>query len=456
MTAHYDTAKHFVPPGRRWQWQMALLALAAFLGAEYVTILTLAGRGSIPPCAKLHLPDCREFSAGNWSWWLNIPVAAMGAAVYGLMMLLIRGVGAGVRPRWQGLAWRGLLFLSILTVGAAAWFLFLSVLVTNEWCLTCLAVHLPAVAVAISAVYRGPLRFKRRRRPRPDPVKIRRDAIVSQVFLGMLCVSVLIIGQVVTAWANPTVATPVVATGPLVRILPPPPRLGPPTSRPRPYRPPATRIETSTRPTPVFPATTNPAGGYRHRFLDGISLDARQFPILGPVDAPKVLVWLLDYSSPDTPRMQEHIDAIRARYGDQIAVLAVGVPKGPDRIPGQIEGPLRTPARDYAQLAAAVWLTKPQAFEAFHIYLLSDRVRPPLDRARNRAEELVGANALKAQLEDPGTEEQLQRQMDLYRDNRGKLPQVFIANLRIVGCPETPDQYYDMIEIKLGLKPVRP
>src|SRR5207253_9724195 len=85
----------------------------------------------------------------------------------------------------------------------------------------------------------------------------------------------------------------------------------------------------------------------------------------------------------------------------------------------EVDDPRHVNACRYARLAFAVWAAAPQRFVEYHEWLLDGPRVPPLEQARRRAEELIGAaQPIDQLLISPAVQEQLTDALTVYRLRR--------------------------------------
>jgi uncharacterized membrane protein/protein-disulfide isomerase len=183
-----------------------------------------------------------------------------------------------------------------------------------------------------------------------------------------------------------------------------------------------------------------------------IKLDAAHYPRLGSAQARYVLVSLYDYTCPHCRVTSGYLEQARRRYGDQLAIVPLVVPWNP-RCNKHVQAwnPLHEDACDYARLALAVWQASPQQFEAFHLWLL-EATRTPA-AARERAEELIGAVALREALAGDLLNQQLAEHVQIYAEaGGGTLPRLLYGSHSAQGQPASAEQLFQYLERDLGIR----
>jgi len=81
-----------------------------------------------------------------------IPVAALAAGTYLLLALALLARHTGLHHLPSPLLDQTIWILSLMTAGAAVWFLFLQLAVVRRWCLYCDAVHLSGLITFVLLV----------------------------------------------------------------------------------------------------------------------------------------------------------------------------------------------------------------------------------------------------------------------------------------------------------------
>ncbi len=186
---------------------------------------------------------------------------------------------------------------------------------------------------------------------------------------------------------------------------------------------------------------------------DKIRLDARHWPLLGKSDAPYIFVEMFDYTCPHCRNTHNAIKGAFERYGDDLAVIALPVPLNRKCNSAATGGAEHTHACEIAELAVAVWRTKPAAYRDFHdwVFLSSANTQPTV--ARKKAEELVGADALKAELANPYAGQYIAKHVELYkRVGAGTVPKLMFPKSTISGEMSSTSELCQRIEAQLVRK----
>ncbi len=377
------------------QTGLALAALiAAYLLWHALTDSALGGCGPGTPCDRV--------LGSPWAYWLGLPVSALALAGYaGLFWASARlrqtGVVAGdARTAFVTVA------LAVTILGAAGWFLALQVFVLKSLCKFCLTAHFfggVGAACSLWFVFRG----VRRELAAPTPRRAHAGwplRLVGAGVVGLAAVGLLIGGQ------------------------------------------------------KFFPQQLHVV-----RVHDGqFKFDLREVPLLGPANAPRVIVSLFDYTCPDCHDLHRHLTAAQARFTNRFAIVALPCPLDANCNPVITRTQKKhEQACDYARLGLAVRRVDRGAFEKYDAWFFGQATMPTLDQARQFARDLAGAAALDQALQDPVVERLLQSGVALYRTSgqRGgslRLPQLILGRKISSGPITRPEVLFGMIEEFLAAK----
>lgn len=414
---------------------MLALALAGLGVSSYLAVVSLQ-QGSVVGCSgESSWFACDEVLTSRWSKWLEIPVSALAAALYIGLLLALPWTGAGQLNRVRRRAWTVVLALALAAGLAGVWFVGLQVFSVGELCMYCLAAHACGVAVAVLAFIAAPVGAnspEARLRLNAGAVGVAGTAAVA----GMV---VLITGQL---W----------------------------------HETPAFKVENLANASPTIPANPNTDGSANHDNHDDgnstapdlsengnddrivlatgrVVLRRGEFPTVGPRDAPVVVAKMFDYTCSHCRRLHQHLRQVRERYGDQLAIVLLPVPLNPqcnEHVTG--DGSSHQNACQLAKLALAVWRADPGAFEEYHDWLFASfSPRATLD-AREKADELVGADNLNAAMDQ--IDAQLSESVEMYAAVGAKqVPKLLAAKQIQTGAPRQVEQVYGFLEQFTSLEP---
>jgi hypothetical protein len=176
-------------------------------------------------------------------------------------------------------------------------------------------------------------------------------------------------------------------------------------------------------------------------------------PILGSPNAKYILVELFDYTCKHCRGLHQHLETVRERYGDQIAVLPMVVPLNTD-----CNSVIRTTsyhhrnACELARYSLAVWRRKPEQYAAYHDWLFEPSGAQSPDKARARAIAIIGQETLEKELDGTAIDIFLRQHAGLYqRAGKGPIPKLMGAKFTIPGQVYSADSLARQLEQYLAL-----
>lgn len=401
----------------KWLYWVRGLLIIAMCGAGYLAWVSLH-HGAVAGCGIES--GCNAVLGSRWAYWMGIPVSVPAVLVYVALFASTILLQKNSSPDDQRGSWLAIIILSVTMAGAAFWFVSLQVFVIQSFCKYCLTAHVCGFTAALICLMNIPYATD------PDTPMwttgsgkrgIPRHVMPALVLTGLTCVAVLVGGQVLvekqrnvvkvlknssTAGAN-QLALQLPGASP--EVLPPSPN--------------AKLIASHT------------VALYTNEFI--INFD--EVPMLGSLDASNVIVCLFDYTCPHCQALHPILDQVGHDFSNQLAIVCLPVTLSPDCNPFIPRASARASpiSCDLARLGLAVFRVNPQLHQEFDDWIFSTP-RPPMpQKARAYAEQLVGADKLKAALNDPWTEKQLVTDCKLQRANwlavdSSALPQIVMGD----------------------------
>jgi protein-disulfide isomerase len=183
-----------------------------------------------------------------------------------------------------------------------------------------------------------------------------------------------------------------------------------------------------------------------------ITLDVRQWPLLGKPDAKYIFVEMFDYTCPYCRATHQAVHGAMERYGNDLAIVALPVPlDGACNRAVTTTNPQHAEACEIARIAVAVWRVDRKRFSPFHSWLFESAQPRIAAEARQYAAELVGENALAGELSRPYAGMYIAKHVELYeRVGSGSLPKLMFPRSTTVGAVESTSTLIDMIQRELG------
>lgn len=162
-----------------------------------------------------------------------------------------------------------------------------------------------------------------------------------------------------------------------------------------------------------------------------VTLDVKQWPLLGHVEAQYVFVEMFDYTCPHCRNTHHAIKGAFENYGDRLAIVALPVPL--ERACNDAaSGGGHPGACDLAKISIAVWRVSPDKFHEFHDWMF-ETTRSPAS-ARAQAEKLVGAEKFRKEYSSKIPGEYVKRHVDLYKKvGQGSVPKLLFPRSTING-----------------------
>jgi uncharacterized membrane protein len=320
---------------------------------------------------------CEEILASRWSSVFGVPVTVFGAAVYfALMLSLIDCFRRSHAP------------LLGMIAGAAAWFVFVQVVLVGKLCPWCMAAHGVGIAVLV--------------------VGLLRSGVVKTAFIWSVT-AFLAIGLA-------QVYGPVPATHRIDEL--------PPAAQGR--------------------SVSFDGGRIMH--------DSAKLPLLGSPGAKHILAEYFDYQCPACRTMAGFLDALVARHPADVAVLLLPVPLERTCNAHVTSGNEHPGSCETARIALAVWRVKRDAFTNFHHALIADpspesarrlalEIMPP-DRLAAALSDPWIDDLIRADIAD----------WHMFSSTTDKLPKLLVRDKRILhGLPSGEQDFIRVMERELGL-----
>jgi len=199
--------------------------------------------------------------------------------------------------------------------------------------------------------------------------------------------------------------------------------------------------------------------------LGDATIDLDQMPFKGNADSEKLMVILFDYTCGSCRTTHRYLHRAESRFGtDNYLVVGIPVPLNPKCNPFFTgNSPQHADACAHSRLALALWRLDRDAFREWDHWMFETgtarRAPSPAD-ALARAESLVDPAKLKESLADPWIEEQLARNIGIWKamkareNNRASMPQMILGGRLILGAPGSESQLFDLMANGLKLTPL--
>lgn len=348
----------------------------------------------VPGCQPGTVFDCAHVLSSQWSHWMGVPVSLLGAAVYLVMFIAVLWLPSPDGwERW--LAWRVLMFVSLVAVSSGAWFTYLQASRHGAYCPYCMAIHVCSLILFLLLLFRAP---------------ITQWSSLVVTAAAFLATGALIGGQLVFVPKEPSRED----------FMP--------------------GIITDTGPG-IDRALTINKGDFVLQLNEG-------WLVMGSPDAKHLIVELYDYTCPSCRLTYAQLMEARSRYGDQLAVVAVVTPLSAKCNPSiDINDRRFLGSCELARLSLAVASVDRAVWLKFHHWLFeSERPRDPAE-AEAKAVEWIGRGNLDLAMRNRWVDEQLARHMKLFAlVGMDGLPVILWG-------PKVQRDLYEKLEFDLGVMP---
>ncbi|HOA62008.1 MAG TPA: vitamin K epoxide reductase family protein [Verrucomicrobiota bacterium] len=381
-----------------------LLLLVALLGSGYLAWVSLRS-GPVPGCGPAS--TCERVLQSRWAYWLDIPVSIPALLTYAALLGLTCLLKHRTEADQQRGTWAAIVVLSTAIIGAALWFTGLQLFVLHALCKFCMAAHASAVGAAILCLRCLPVITHpgvSLWHSTPEGASVfgmPRRALGWLVLAGVAGVAVLATGQVlvpkrlnvVRGGGGQSSQGENIGAQDASQVPGPPPSV------------------LSPRAHVASPRLLSLYGGSFTYKLDEV-------PLVGSVDAPRMLVSIFDYTCPHCRELHPLLIEAQRRFSNQLGVVMLLLPLSTNCNPTFPGNAHNVPnACEYARLSLAVWRADRAAFREYDEWLFGPHRPPPVEQARRRAAELVGAEALERALTNEWITQHLHTNAYLHASN---------------------------------------
>jgi hypothetical protein len=153
--------------------------------------------------------------------------------------------------------------------------------------------------------------------------------------------------------------------------------------------------------------------------------------------------------------MNQHLQVARQRFGDNLAILTLPVPLNSNcNSTVSVTKQQHFDACELGRLAVAVWRLDPDQFEDYHNWLFENPQPRSAGEARRKAEEMVGAEALRTELQKPIAGKFITQHVELYRRaDAGTIPKLLFTHITIKGEMRSADELCNLLQRELKIAP---
>ena len=387
--------------------------MLAILITAYLASNSLAKDSQVPGCGPNS--SCDKVLASPWAYWLGIPVSLPGLGLYAAFLIntfLLRPD----EPEKTRRALNMLTLCACAIIGAAIWFVGVQAIAIRAFCPYCCTAHASASLAAIIFLCNA-------------------NGISSRLSMRLnLTRSIGVAAGLIALIAGVQILAP--KKKPEPRIV----QLGKTTNN--------TQKPTVSTNLNLFPIPGT-----------DLRLKVDRLPMMGSVKAPHRVGLLFDYTCPDCRELHGFIRAAVDKFNGQLSCLMIPMPLDKncnslieDTYPDHIDG------CEYAKIFLAVHQAAPTKYDEFDRWLFSNHEeKKELNKVRQYAMELIGADALKNALSSAPVLEQLRQNIRVYELNYENtthtiMPQTIIKGEVLFGTPESATKIQSRLREKFKLK----
>jgi uncharacterized membrane protein len=392
-----------------------IVVIALGLSA-YLAWASLAG-GGVAGCGPES--GCDKVLRSRYAYWLGVPVSLIAVLLYAGLLAATFRLGRGAPAEAQRQTWRALVPIAVAILGAALWFVGLQFIVIKAVCPFCMGAHACGAAVALLLLANAPFRDAPEKPWQVEKQVFVPPALGRRLALGGVAGIVLLVaGQALHQRRAFEVKS--LAGG----------------------------------------ATVEPKAKADRFFAvhgGAVQLNLHEVPVIGPPDAPHVMLSLFDYTCHHCRLMHAHLMAAHRALSNRLAIVSLPMPLDPQcNFTVTRTHPDHVNACEFARLGLAVWRADRTKHERFEDWMFAPDRPPPPREARAFAEQLVGTNALARAWDDPWVTNAITLGVRLYATNyyglgRGNMPQLILGTNIVTGNLRGPEDLYSLLAVNLGL-----
>ena len=461
-------------------WTLRSLCAIAICITVYLAWTSLTG-SQVAGCNS-EIADCNSVLKTKWSSVFGIPVSIFAFNLYVLALAALWLSSTHVPTKAQEIAWRVVSFCGFSAALAAMWFVYLQVFQIHKLCYYCLAVHTCGV------IFGGLILWVR-------PIKL--GALRQMGSAAAMGLVVLIVAQ----YNSPEPKTYEVVyypedeqTTPLQKdvedavgedIFAPPgfeeeadDVFAPPMEDT-----PSASLDNDPDGLPLADASPIRSGGFPVVLMFVLAgllvpslktnvsaqegakvqvakkvprlvpfpggktkLDITQWPLVGKPDARYAFVEMFDYTCDHCRKSHKTLKQACDKLNKDVAIISLPVPMAA-ACNNATTNAGHPAACELARLAVAVWRVDRKSFGQFHNWVLDQPAVPTTFEARNKANQLVGANKLTTELNKGIASKYVAKHVELYkRINKGSIPKFMFRRMAINGEPGSAQHLVDTIQ----------
>ncbi|MEX2215916.1 MAG: vitamin K epoxide reductase family protein [Phycisphaeraceae bacterium] len=460
-----DVASLKAAPGNATQIPIIavrVLSAIAFLIAGYLALMAILDK---QPAGCSGAGGCGTVLASRWSSLWGVPVSVPALLIYAGIFFASFRVRPSLPDAKRRDGWLLLLIFATFAGLGALWFIIIQAFVLKSFCPYCMIDHVCGMIIAGLVWYQVPLkRGERLSEKVRSPLVLSLSRAMQSAVAAVAVIVLFIACQIRYPAATHTVTEMPINknTGPFTALNgdPKPPVHTTDGIEKDGSTKDATGKDGNAQPAPpdvdfakyvVLNLPEAPNGA-------GVLMDRSAFPIKGDPKAKFLFVCLVDYTCPHCRELHATFPGTFARYGEQVAFMILPMPLNADcNRHVKTTYPQHAYACELARTALAVWKIDPAKFAAIDEWLFGDPFPRTAREARDKAVELVGAEALDKMIESGWPDEQIQKDVEVYgMAGKGRVPKLMFQTFAVEGSIKA-EVLWRLLEERedLGLRPLK-
>jgi uncharacterized membrane protein len=403
-------------------WIVSFLTISLMISGRMI----VQTKGStLPGCGGGS--GCDAVTRSRWARFGPIPVAAVGAALYALMILVAISISISASSEFLIVAWRLMVALAVVTAFAGLWFSAIQLFVLRRFCVYCCAIHVTALLASLLIFANAP--------------HLRSNLWSPEVAVGVAVPLLFVAAQSLISPRTYAVTTPVECSLAIPSVE---------------------EVAISPATLPLVAVVQMPQGSPSAR---RVSLNARRvvlnmakWPVLGSPKAKHVIAWLFDHTCDECHRQHGMLLEVLERFGDRLAVIAIPVPMHSSCNPAvKCKEAERVQACAYARLCWAVWLCDPSLYAAWDQFMSLNPQRQPIGVARQKAASLLNIVPAKLLESDHRIDQKIAAAVEVYTTSQSEtVPAILLSRGVLRGRCATTDELFSLLDEHLLSTPVKP
>ncbi|MCX7871943.1 MAG: hypothetical protein N2487_01505 [Verrucomicrobiae bacterium] len=432
-----------------------ILILIALIIDLYLAFIGISGE-SVIGCGPNS--GCDLVMQSKSSKLLGIPLSLFALIVYVGLLHHVGKLKENYDAGKQRRAWRAIISISTLVVGAGLWFIILQVFVINAICPFCMAAHACGMTASGVLLFNVPLMDTPKGSSREKIVYVSPRRMKKRVVGALALLGIFIGAQIInnptthvikpiipqsvtnkmeeikseTTQENGKVLTNIVLTSGNVQ----------PISNPN-ASPSNTVQAVPPNIVSVQGSNSSKTGNNRVHRINisgaGFEFNLDEVPYIGSVEAPTKILSLFDYTYHYCREMHAHLMTIANVYSNKVGIISLPMPLDATCNPLMPRTPkAHINACEYAKIGLAIWRANRSLHPKFEKYVFDGQQAPSIENVRIFASNLIGSEALEKALSDPWVNNMIKLSSSIFATNvfylgQSQMPQVIVGTNLISG-----------------------